>query len=83
VNAGNIIASVCINGNERGLHLDYVVAVTEGRLDFGTREQIFYYEFGGRCRKHMLVKIIGKLIIKNKRKLIMINLRERKSRWSS
>ena len=36
-----------------------VVAVTGGRLDFGTWEQIFYYEFDGRREKHVLVKIIG------------------------
>ena len=36
-----------------------VVAVTQGRLDFGTWEQIFYYEFDGRREKHVLVKIIG------------------------
>ena len=36
-----------------------VVAVTDGRLDFGTWEQIFYYEFDGRRKKHVLVKIIG------------------------
>ncbi len=36
-----------------------VVAVTEGRLDFGTWEQIFYGEFGGCRRKRVLVKIIG------------------------
>ena len=36
-----------------------VVAVTGGRLDFGTWEQIFYGEFDGRRRKHVLVKIIG------------------------
>lgn len=36
-----------------------VVAVTGGHLDFGTWEQIFYYEFDGRRRKHVLVKIIG------------------------
>ena len=36
-----------------------VVAVTRGRLDFGTWEQIFYYEFDGRREKHVLVKIIG------------------------
>jgi len=38
---------------------EVVVAITEGRLDFGTWEQIFYYEFDGRRRKHVLVKIIG------------------------
>ena len=36
-----------------------VVAVTDGRLDFGTWEQIFYGEFDGRRRKRVLVKIIG------------------------
>lgn len=36
-----------------------VVAVTNGRLDFGTWEQIFYYEFDGMRDKRVLVKIIG------------------------
>lgn len=36
-----------------------VVAVTEGRLDFGTWEQIFYFEFDGKRDKRVLVKIIG------------------------
>ena len=36
-----------------------VVAVTEGKLDFGTWEQIFYGEFDGRRRKRVLVKIVG------------------------
>jgi secondary thiamine-phosphate synthase enzyme len=38
---------------------EVVVAVTEGKLDFGTWEQIFYGEFDGRRRKRILVKIIG------------------------
>jgi secondary thiamine-phosphate synthase enzyme len=38
---------------------EVVVAVTGGRLDFGTWEQIFYGEFDGRRRKRVLVKIIG------------------------
>lgn len=38
---------------------EVVVAVTEGRLDFGPWEQIFYAEFDGRRRKRVLVKIIG------------------------
>ena len=38
---------------------EVVVAVTEGRLHFGTWEQIFYGEFDGRRRKRVLVKIIG------------------------
>jgi secondary thiamine-phosphate synthase enzyme len=36
-----------------------VVAITRGRLDFGTWEQIFYGEFDGRRKKRVLVKIIG------------------------
>ncbi|MGZ8473417.1 MAG: secondary thiamine-phosphate synthase enzyme YjbQ [Candidatus Deferrimicrobiaceae bacterium] len=36
-----------------------VVAVTDGKLDFGPWEQIFYGEFDGRRRKRVLVKIIG------------------------
>jgi len=36
-----------------------VVAITDGRLDFGTWEQIFYGEFDGKRDKRVLVKIIG------------------------
>jgi secondary thiamine-phosphate synthase enzyme len=36
-----------------------VVAVTQGRLDFGPWEQIFYGEFDGKRDKRVLVKIIG------------------------
>jgi secondary thiamine-phosphate synthase enzyme len=36
-----------------------VIAVTDGRLDFGPWEQIFYGEFDGGRRKRVLVKIIG------------------------
>lgn len=36
-----------------------VVAITQGKLDFGPWEQIFYGEFDGRRRKRVLVKIIG------------------------
>ncbi|WP_420465672.1 secondary thiamine-phosphate synthase enzyme YjbQ [Panacagrimonas sp.] len=38
---------------------EVVVAVTRGRLDLGTWEQIFYGEYDGRRRKRVLVKIIG------------------------
>ena len=38
---------------------EVVVAVTEGKLDFGTWEQIFYGEFDGKRKKRVLVKIIG------------------------
>ncbi len=98
VNAMHITASVFINDDEAGLHVDYdrwleslaphepvgqyrhnatgednadahlkrqvmgrevVVAVTNGRLDFGPWEQIFYGEFDGGRKKRVLVKIIG------------------------
>lgn len=36
-----------------------VVAVTEGRLDFGPWERIFYGEFDGKRQKRVLIKIIG------------------------
>ena len=36
-----------------------VVAITEGKLDFGPWEQIFYGEFDGKRRKRVLIKIIG------------------------
>lgn len=35
------------------------VAITDGKLDFGTWEQIFYYEFDGKRDKRVLIKIIG------------------------
>ncbi|HEX9319634.1 MAG TPA: secondary thiamine-phosphate synthase enzyme YjbQ [Nitrososphaeraceae archaeon] len=36
-----------------------VVAITDGKLDFGPWEQIFYGEFDGRRKKRVLVKVIG------------------------
>lgn len=98
VNAMHITASVFINDDEGGLHMDYekwlehlaphaptnqyqhnltgednadahlkrqimgrevTVAITEGALDLGPWEQIFYGEFDGRRRKRVLIKIIG------------------------
>lgn len=38
---------------------EVVCAITNGELDFGTWDQIFYYELDGKRRKHALVKIIG------------------------
>lgn len=38
---------------------EVVVAVTEGQLDLGTWERIFYGEFDGRRNKRVLIKIIG------------------------
>ncbi|MBE6793315.1 MAG: YjbQ family protein [Ruminococcaceae bacterium] len=38
---------------------EVVCAITNGKLDFGTWEQIFYYELDGMRNKHALIKIIG------------------------
>jgi secondary thiamine-phosphate synthase enzyme len=38
---------------------EVVVAVTDGKLDFGPWEQIFYGEFDGKRKKRVLIKIIG------------------------
>jgi secondary thiamine-phosphate synthase enzyme len=38
---------------------EVVIAITNGRLDFGPWEQIFYGEFDGRRRKRALIKVIG------------------------
>lgn len=38
---------------------EVVVAVTDGKLDFGPWEQIFYGEFDGQRQKRVLVKVIG------------------------
>lgn len=38
---------------------EVIIAVTDGKLDFGPWEQVFYGEFDGRRKKRVLVKIIG------------------------
>ena len=38
---------------------EVVCAITNGKLDFGTWEQIFYFEFDGMRKKHALIKIIS------------------------
>lgn len=38
---------------------EVVCAITNGKLDFGTWEQIFYYEMDGKRQKRVLIKIIG------------------------
>lgn len=38
---------------------EVVCAITNGRLDFGPWEQIFYYEMDGKREKRVLIKIIG------------------------
>jgi len=41
------------------VHHQVVVPVTEGRLDFGPWQQIFYTEFDGRRKKRVVIKVIG------------------------
>ncbi|HHW45999.1 MAG TPA: YjbQ family protein [Clostridiales bacterium] len=36
-----------------------VIAITDGRLDLGTWERIFYYEFDGKREKRLLIKVVG------------------------
>lgn len=38
---------------------EVVIAITDGKLDFGPWEQVFYGEFDGQRRKRVLIKIIG------------------------
>jgi secondary thiamine-phosphate synthase enzyme len=38
---------------------EVVVAITDGKLDFGTWEQIFYGEYDGKREKRVLIKVIG------------------------
>ena len=45
--------------NRQIMGREVMVAITEGQLDFGPWERIFYGEFDGRRRKRVLVKIIG------------------------
>jgi thiamine phosphate synthase YjbQ (UPF0047 family) len=41
------------------VHHQVIVPVTEGRLDLGPWQQIFYCEFDGRRRKRMIIKVLG------------------------
>jgi len=41
------------------VHHEVVVPVTEGKLDFGTWQQIYYAEFDGQRRKRVIVKVMG------------------------
>lgn len=56
-NVGEINADAHLKRSIMGREV--VVAITQGRLDFGPWEQIFYGEFDGRREKRVLVKIIG------------------------
>jgi len=41
------------------VHHQVVIPVTEGRLDFGPWQQVYYAEFDGRRRKRLVIKIMG------------------------
>lgn len=41
------------------IHHEVIVPITEGRLDFGPWQQIYYAEFDGRRRKRVVVKVMG------------------------
>lgn len=41
------------------VHSQVVLPITEGRIDFGPWQQVYYAEFDGRRRKRVIVKIIG------------------------
>ncbi len=41
------------------LHQSVTLPITEGKLDLGTWQQVFYAEFDGRRRKRVIIKIIG------------------------
>jgi secondary thiamine-phosphate synthase enzyme len=41
------------------MHQQVIIPVTEGRLDFGPWQQVFYGEFDGQRRKRVIIKIIG------------------------
>ncbi|MCS7229181.1 MAG: secondary thiamine-phosphate synthase enzyme YjbQ [Candidatus Kryptonium sp.] len=41
------------------IHHEVIIPVTDGRLDFGPWQQVFYAEFDGQRRKRVVIKIIG------------------------
>lgn len=41
------------------IHHEVIVPITEGRLDLGPWQQIYYAEFDGRRRKRVIVKVMG------------------------
>jgi secondary thiamine-phosphate synthase enzyme len=41
------------------IHHEVIIPVTEGRLDFGPWQQVYYAEFDGQRRKRVIIKIIG------------------------
>ncbi|MBN2104467.1 YjbQ family protein [bacterium] len=41
------------------IHHQVIIPVTQGKLDFGPWQQVFYAEFDGQRRKRMLIKVMG------------------------
>ncbi len=41
------------------IHHEVIVPITEGRLDLGTWQQVYYAEFDGQRRKRVIVKVMG------------------------
>jgi thiamine phosphate synthase YjbQ (UPF0047 family) len=69
VSAMHITAGIWVNDEESGLadahlkrtvlHHQAILPVTDGKLDLGPWEQVFYAEFDGQRKKRVVVKIIG------------------------
>ena len=55
----DVIAEVDAHHKRQIMGREVVVAITNGKIDFGPWEQIFYGEFDGRRPKRVLLKIIG------------------------
>jgi thiamine phosphate synthase YjbQ (UPF0047 family) len=62
----HITAAIYVNDHESGLiediallHHETTVPVTQGQLDFGTWQRIFYAEFDGQRSKRVIVKVLG------------------------
>ena len=59
VNEGFCLVNADAHLKRQVMGREVVVAITDGKLDFGPWEQIFYGEFDGRRKKRVLIKIIG------------------------
>ena len=65
VSAMHITAAVWVNDDEPGLqedmlvHHQVVLPITDGRLDLGPWQAVFYCEFDGRRSKRLVIKVMG------------------------
>lgn len=48
------------------IHHEVIIPVTNGKLDFGTWQQVYYAEFDGMRRKRVIVKVMGELPVKER-----------------